>query len=61
MTGPRTRRAGYVERRLCWILDHARATAVRESSDPATQLLSERGQLRAELMGWIAEIRLAAP
>ncbi|MEU6582791.1 hypothetical protein [Nocardia sp. NPDC046763] len=51
---------GYVERRLCWILDHSRATALAESDDQMTQLRSERAQLRAEILGWIAEIRIAA-
>lgn len=51
----------FLERRLCAILDHAYNVAESESRDPLTRLLSERAALKAELLAWIAELRLAAP
>lgn len=52
--------APQIASRLCEILDTAYRIAADESNDVAIQRLSERAQLRAELLGWLAELRCAA-
>ncbi|WP_405490535.1 hypothetical protein [Nocardia sp. NBC_00511] len=47
-----------VARRIRVILDTSRTVATAESDDVVTQRLSECGQLRGELLGWLAEILL---